>query len=426
MSRTRAWWATRLAQVCTALGLCALAGRAGGLEPATHWVDTAWLSRESASGDVVVLDVRRKTAFRDGHVPGARRLAVLPTYDRTAWRSHLERAGACAPRRVVLYADNSPAAVADLARAWLAVADAGAAEVSLLKGGLESWAAGGGALARGRGRRARPCRVASTVGGLVVDREWVQARFGERGFELLDVRDRGWEGDDYGAPATFSAGHVPHALPFDVQPLVPSGSSPPDRAAIRAAVEGLGPRPQTRVDPRATFILYGHGAADPRPALGALLLTTAGLPARVFTGGWRAWVEAPDTPVVRIVTAADVAPLVASARVDPDTAAGDAVVLDLREDWDHRAGHVPGAVALPSRLLRSDFERAVAEHWPHADRGRTPVVLYCYGRGCIRSRDAATFMARVGYRKLLWFRDGIDGWRAAGLALTPRQAAPPR
>ena len=44
------------------------------------------------------------------------------------------------------------------------------------------------------------------------------------------------------------------------------------------------------------------------------------------------------------------------------------------------------------------------------NRSQTPLVLYCYGRDCIRSRECATIAARHGFLNLLWYREGMDGW----------------
>ncbi len=57
----------------------------------------------------------------------------------------------------------------------------------------------------------------------------------------------------------------------------------------------------------------------------------------------------------------------------------------------------------------------MAARWPLEKAARLPIVLYCYGRECIRSRNAATHLARMGYMDLLWFREGMPAWLDAGL-----------
>jgi sulfur-oxidizing protein SoxY len=58
-----------------------------------------------------------------------------------------------------------------------------------------------------------------------------------------------------------------------------------------------------------------------------------------------------------------------------------------------------------------------------------PVVVYCHER-CWLSWNAAKRAIRYGYRKVYWFPDGIEGWRAAGfetatLPSTVTAATPP-
>jgi PQQ-dependent catabolism-associated CXXCW motif protein len=58
-----------------------------------------------------------------------------------------------------------------------------------------------------------------------------------------------------------------------------------------------------------------------------------------------------------------------------------------------------------------------------------PIVVYCHER-CWLSWNAAKRAIRYGYRKVYWFPDGIEGWRAAGfetatLPSTVTAATPP-
>lgn len=95
----------------------------------------------------------------------------------------------------------------------------------------------------------------------------------------------------------------------------------------------------------------------------------------------------------------------------------DLLLFDVRAPGTARFGHLPGATALPMERFTIDFEAAVEEGWPGVDRGRVPIVFYCYDRGCIRSRDACAGAARAGFRHILWFREGVEGWREAGYPL---------
>lgn len=249
------------------------------------------------------------------------------------------------------------------------------------------------------------------------DVPWLRARLGEKDVEILDLRDEGiWMEKEYEAPARFAAGHIPRALPFDFRRWLPK-----DRQAAGAmwkTLQTLGPREVTKVNPKAELVLYGEGPADLQPGLGYLLLRCAGIPVRVFPGGFGEWSKDPANPVVRIVGAPEVDRLLEAENPGlPDKVAQSVVLLDLREAYDFRLDHIPGAVNFPAYSEEASIEKVVDEKWPQAKAARTPVVLYCYGRGCIRSRDAAAKLARAGFTNLLWFREGLDAWRAAGLPL---------
>jgi rhodanese-related sulfurtransferase len=147
----------------------------------------------------------------------------------------------------------------------------------------------------------------------------------------------------------------------------------------------------------------------------------AGLSARVFTPGFAGWAGDPRDPVVRLLEAQELEGMLRrDQQVDErgerprleDRLPKGFILLDLREDWDYGEEHVPGAYSLPERRFSERFEAVLRERWPHADPRVTPLVLYCYGRGCTRSRNCATVAAQKGFAKLLWFREGMDGWSA--------------
>jgi thiosulfate/3-mercaptopyruvate sulfurtransferase len=197
---------------------------------------------------------------------------------------------------------------------------------------------------------------------------------------------------------------------------------------VREALGRLGPRPGTLVDLASTFTLYGSGPADRRPYLGFLLLRLAGIDAAVFAGGFAAWVEEPSSPVVRIVSAAELAGLLAADNpgLARDNRSPRLALLDNRGDGAFVEGHLPGAAALPVWECEGRLEKVVARDWPDFDPASDPAAFYCYGRDCLRSRLCATLAARAGFRRLLWLRDGVPGWLGAGLPLYPAAApAPP-
>lgn len=80
---------------------------------------------------------------------------------------------------------------------------------------------------------------------------------------------------------------------------------------------------------------------------------------------------------------------------------------------------IPGSIWLPDAgrgaiapATDAWFREALAKA-TGGDPGRT-VVFYCLA-DCWMSWNAAKRAAAYGYREVLWYRDGTDGWEAAGL-----------
>lgn len=77
-----------------------------------------------------------------------------------------------------------------------------------------------------------------------------------------------------------------------------------------------------------------------------------------------------------------------------------AVALDVREDWEYQAGHLPGALHLPlGRLARSAEELL-------PDKTRN-IVVYCASG--VRSFQAAQWLRRNGWRNV-WDMGSLKAW----------------
>jgi rhodanese-related sulfurtransferase len=85
------------------------------------------------------------------------------------------------------------------------------------------------------------------------------------------------------------------------------------------------------------------------------------------------------------------------------------VLIDVREESEFGADHLPGAVHLGKGIIERDIEERVPDQ-------NTPLVLYCGGG--FRSALAADNLQRMGYTQVLSMDGGIRGWREKGLALT--------
>lgn len=360
-------------------------------------IGPAELARLLKAGGAVPLDAREAGPYAQGHLPGA-----------SSAGGGLPQAGV-----VIVYGEGG-AGREEVARQYWLLRREGRSGVRVLDGGIAAWRAAGLPLETGPAPpRTAPDPRPSPGLKAVVSADWVAESFGQAGVELLDVRDaRGW--DRWKTPPTFAAGHIPYALPFDPRALLPAEGWP-EPVGLRRRLSAFGPRPGDPVSLESTFVLYADGEDDPRLGLGCLLLDLAGLDARVFPGGWKEWTAGGKRPVVRVVSAAELAAQLR--RGDPKLSADrpprDLILLDLRDPRDFAIGHLPGALNLPFLDFPAEFEKTVEARWPGADRASIPLVLYCYGIDCVRSRKAGAQAARAGFRDLLWFRGGVQEWRDA-------------
>jgi rhodanese-related sulfurtransferase len=48
-----------------------------------------------------------------------------------------------------------------------------------------------------------------------------------------------------------------------------------------------------------------------------------------------------------------------------------------------------------------------------------PLLVYCHHTSCPLSYQALAYLKNAGYTRLIWLREGLTGWRAAGLPLGP-------
>lgn len=101
---------------------------------------------------------------------------------------------------------------------------------------------------------------------------------------------------------------------------------------------------------------------------------------------------------VRECSVADV-----KARLD----SGDAFTLvDVREESEFAAGHLPGAIHVGKGVIERDIETKVPDP-------NTPLVLYCGGG--FRSALAADALQKMGYTNVISMDGGWTGWKNSGL-----------
>ena len=100
--------------------------------------------------------------------------------------------------------------------------------------------------------------------------------------------------------------------------------------------------------------------------------------------------------------------------VDPQEAVGlmnrkDAVLVDVREDKEHREGHIAGSVHVPLSGFSRELNRLEAFQ-------RKPVIVGC--RSGHRSGKAAGMLRKQGFEEVYNLKGGLLAWENAGLPLS--------
>jgi len=81
-------------------------------------------------------------------------------------------------------------------------------------------------------------------------------------------------------------------------------------------------------------------------------------------------------------------------------------LIDVREESEYAADHLPGAVHLGKGILERDIERLQPDT-------EAEIVLYCGGG--YRSALAADNLQKMGYTHVWSMDGGFRGWKKAGL-----------
>lgn len=80
-------------------------------------------------------------------------------------------------------------------------------------------------------------------------------------------------------------------------------------------------------------------------------------------------------------------------------------LIDVREDAEYAAGHLPGALHVGKGVIERDIEAKVPDT-------ATPLVLYCGGG--FRSVLAADAIQTMGYTNVISMDGGWSGWIRSG------------
>jgi rhodanese-related sulfurtransferase len=80
-------------------------------------------------------------------------------------------------------------------------------------------------------------------------------------------------------------------------------------------------------------------------------------------------------------------------------------LIDVREDHEWAAGHIPGAIHLCKGIIERDIEEKIPNR-------EAEILLYCGGG--FRSALVADNLQKMGYKRVVSVDGGWRGWRAAG------------
>ncbi len=75
------------------------------------------------------------------------------------------------------------------------------------------------------------------------------------------------------------------------------------------------------------------------------------------------------------------------------------LIIDVREPYEYKAGHIPGAILIPVRELES-----------HLDELDKEMEIFLVCRSGNRSRTAATLLAQNGFRRVYNVNGGMLSW----------------
>ena len=82
------------------------------------------------------------------------------------------------------------------------------------------------------------------------------------------------------------------------------------------------------------------------------------------------------------------------------------LLIDVREESEWAAGHIPGAMHLGKGIIERDVEAKIPD-------STTAIIVYCGGG--FRSALAADNLQKMGYTNVISMDGGFRGWKEKGL-----------
>lgn len=97
-------------------------------------------------------------------------------------------------------------------------------------------------------------------------------------------------------------------------------------------------------------------------------------------------------------------------------AAGRVLVFDVLGSNERLPGALNAVPAQQPGSFDDAVQREFGQHLQQVTQGQKdrPLVFYCQSTQCWMSYNAALRASRLGYSQVLWYRGGIEAWKAAG------------
>jgi thiosulfate/3-mercaptopyruvate sulfurtransferase len=268
-----------------------------GLMQETPIIDAARLEGMLDAPDVVLVDVRPPQLYARGHVPGAVNLPMfvlgssqsgVPAADALA--RALGTVGISTDKHIVVYDDGgSPAA----ARLFWMLSFYRHARVSVLDGGIRTWAGRGYALDVVRPQvYAAQYAIAPADTSLGISTDELLGSLDDAGLVVLDARTTS---EYHGLEITAARnGHIPGAVNIEWSESLEMGE---DGIQLRSSSDLLRMFGDTGVTPAQRVVV--HCQSGHRASHSFLTLKHLGYPnVSHYAAGWQEWGNRPDTPVV--------------------------------------------------------------------------------------------------------------------------------
>ncbi len=400
------------------------------IQPATaqdvrgNLVSVAWLQKNLANADLVVIDASPAQLHAKLHIPGAVNIDVFSFGATEQTPAQMEQRfqawGISAGKKVVIY-DEGATFFATRLFFDLYYHGFPASDVFILDGGLAKWQETGGAVTKEPSPA--PSKGNFRVGKVnnsvrVRLPEFLVASGAPAGNALVEALEPGYY---FGETKFFDrAGHVPNAILFSTADFFSADKTFKSPEEIRRMATYLGIRPEQQIH---SYCGGGVAASAPFFALKFIanypkvklykesqlewLRDERSLPTWTYSAPYLrrepAWLNGWSNPMMRMYGVTNVS------------------IVDVRSAEAFKLGHVPFALNVPADVFKAhlDNPEKLAEILTAAGVNSAEEAVIVSEKG-LNEGAALAFLAleRVGHKKVSVLMDSVDEWGLRGFPLT--------